>query len=157
MPSLAAATWLGETVSEAWDAIKWSASARSVPPVLGESRVAYTEAIVDAGWSELAKLARDRAQVARERNRELDRGADPIAEILMRLDRVPDIRSQLPPPANQRSDWRQLRPRIVAGLRERGLSQAEAGRAATRVGSFALADHAEETRRRLCDAAEEIS
>ena len=80
-----------------------------------------------------------------------------MAEILRRLDRVPDIRRQLPPAANQRSDWRQLRPRIVEGLRARGLSEAEAGRAATRVGSFALADHAEETRRRLCDAAEEIS
>ena len=157
MPSLAASAWLRETISEAWDAIKWTASTRSVPPVLGDSQVAYTEAIVEAGWSELAKLARDRAQVARERTRELDAGAGRIAEILRRLDRVPDIRSQLPPPANQRSDWRQLRPRIVAGLRQRGLSEAEAGRAATQLGSFAVADHAQETRRRLGDAAEEVS
>src|SRR5215210_575468 len=145
MPSLAASAWLRETISEAWDAIKWTASTRSVPPVLGDSQVAYTEAIVEAGWSELAKLARDRAPVARERTRELDAGAGRIAEILRRLDRVPDIRSQLPPPANQRSDWRQLRPRIVAGLRQRGLSEAEAGRAATQLGSFAVADHAQET------------
>ena len=157
MPSVAAAAWLSETIGDASDAIKLSASARSVPPVLRESRVAYTEAIAGAGWSELAKLARDRADVARERSSELAEGADRIAEILRRLDRVPDIRRQLPPPANQRSDWRRLRPRIVEGLRERGLSAAEAGRAATRVGSFALADHAEETRRRLFAAAEEIS
>ena len=157
MPSIAAAAWLSETSSEAWDAIKRTASARSVPPVLRESRVAYTEAIVDADWSELDKLARDRANVARERIDELDAGADRIAESLGRLARVPDIRRQLPPPANQRSDWRRLRPRIAAGLRKKGLSKAEAGRAATRVGSFALVDHAEETRRRLCDAAEEIA
>ena len=157
LPSLAAAAWLSETTSEAWDAIKWTASARSVPRVLRESRVAYTEAIVDAGWSELAKLARNRADVARERSSELDGAADRMAEILRQLDRVPDIRRQLPPPANQRSDWRRLRPRIVEGLRGRGLSKAEAGRAATRFGSFTLAGHADETRRRLCDAAEEIS
>jgi hypothetical protein len=157
MPSVAAAAWLSETISEAWDAIKRTASARPVPPVLRESRVVYTEAIVEARWSELAKLARDRAGVARERSSELDRGVDRIAEILRRLDRVPDIRRQLPPPANQRSDWRELRPRIVEGFRARGLSKAEAGRAATQIGSFSLADHAEETRRRLCAAAEEIS
>ena len=157
MPSVTAAAWLSETIGEAWDAIKLPASARSVPPVLRDSRVAYTEAIVDAGWSELAKLASDRADVARERSSELDEGADRVAEILRWLDRLPDIRRQLPPPANQRSDWRQLRPRIVEGLRKRGLSEAEARRAAARVGSFALADHAEETRQRLCDAAEKIS
>src|SRR5512133_3520436 len=115
MPNVAAAAWLSETISDASDAIKLTASARSVSPVLREGRVAYTEAIVDAGWSELAKLASDRADAARERIGELDGGADRIAETLSRLDRVPDIRRQLPPPANQRSDWRKLRPRIVDG------------------------------------------
>jgi hypothetical protein len=157
MPSVAAAAWLGETTAEAWDEIRRTASVRSVPPVLRESRVAYTEAIVDEGWSELARLARDRAEVARERSSELDARADRMAEILTRLDRVREIRRQLPPPANRRSDWRKLRPDIVKGLRERGLSTSEARRAASRIGSFALADHAEETRSRLCDAAEEIS
>jgi hypothetical protein len=157
MPSVAAAAWLSETISEAWDAIKRTASARPVPPVLRESRVVYTEAIVDARWAELDKLARDRADVARERSSELDARADRMAEILRRLDRVSDIRRQLPPPANQRSDWPQLRPRIVEGFREKGLSEAEARRAATQVGSFSLANHAEESRRRLCAAAEEIS
>ena len=113
MPSVAAAAWLGETTAEAWDEIRRTASVRSVPPVLRESRVAYTEAIVDEGWSELAKLARDRADVARERSSKLDARADRMAEILTRLDRVREIRRQLPPPANQRSDWRKLRPGIV--------------------------------------------
>jgi hypothetical protein len=157
MPSITAAAWLSETIGEAWDAIKLPASARSVPPVLRDSRVAYTEAIVDAGWPKLAKLASDRADVARERSSKLDAGADRIAEMLRRLDRLPDIRRQLPLPANHRSDWRQLRPRIVKGLRQSGLSKADAERSAAGIGSFALADHAEETRARLCNAAEKIS
>src|SRR5829696_3931547 len=113
VPSVAAAAWLGETISEASDAIKGIASARSVPPVLRESRVVYTEAIVEESWSELARLARDRADVARERTSELDGRVDGVADVLNRLDRVADIRRQLPPPANQGADWRQLRPRIV--------------------------------------------
>ena len=157
MPSVAAAAWLSETTAEAWDTIKWTASVRSVPPVVRDSREAYTEAIVVAGWSELAKLARDRADAARERLGELDGAADRSVETLSRLDRVPGIRRQLPPPSNQRSDWRRLRPGIVKRLREKGLSKAEAERAATGIGSFALAKHAEETRRRLWDAAEDLS
>lgn len=157
MPNVTAAAWLNETIGEAWDAIKLPASVPSVPRVLRESRVAYTEAVVDAGWSELAKLASDRADVARERSSELDGWADRITEMLRRLDRLPDIRSQLPPPVNQRPDWHQLRPRIVKRLRQRGLSEAEARRAVAQIGSLALADHAEKTRQRLCDAAEKIS
>jgi hypothetical protein len=157
MPSVAAAAWLSETIGEASDATRWTASARSVPSVLSESRVVYTEAIVDEGWSELAKLSKDRADAARERIGELDGGAGRMAETVSRLGRVSDIRRQLPPLANQRSDWRKLRPGIVKGLREKGLSKAEAERVASRIGSFALAEHAEETRRRLSGAAEELS
>jgi hypothetical protein len=157
MPSVAAATWLSETISAAWDAIEWTAAARSVPSDVGESRVAYTEAIDGADWSELADIASDHADVARERIGELDDGADRISEILSGLDVLPDIRRQLPPPANQRPDWRQVRPQIVEELRQKGLSEDEAERAATQIGSFDLADHAEDTHRRLCDAAEETS